>query len=294
MKNGDPEVKISEILKNNFTMSFEFFPPKTPEGECELFSNIKRLEELNPSFISVTYGAGGSTRDSTRRVVTRIAREEKLNVMAHLTSISHTKNEVLDILGDYKNVGIDNIMALRGDRPSGTIIEPLMGEIPHASDLMVIIKENFGSHFSLGGAVYTGRHPESKSWDDELLHLEKKVYSGMEFGITQLFFNNRDYYDFTERCLKRGLNIPIIPGIMPVTNFSQIERFSVMCNANLPVNTVSKMEKYKDNPSEVEKIGVEFAVEQCLDLIENNVRGIHFYTLNKSKATIKIYNALQN
>jgi methylenetetrahydrofolate reductase (NADPH) len=294
MKTGDIIVKISEILKNNFTISFEFFPPKTSQGEIDLFSNLRSLENLEPSFVSVTYGAGGSSRDSTRRVVTRIAREEKLNVMAHLTSVAHSRSEVLGILEDYKNAGIDNIMALRGDSPAGSGIEPCKGEIPHASDLMAIIREKYRDYFSLGGAVYTCRHPESASWDDEMTHLEKKIEAGMDFGITQLFFNNRDYYEFMERCLKRGLSIPVIPGIMPVTGFSQIERFSTMCNAVLPAATASKMEKYKDTPSEVEKIGVDFAIAQCRDLLANNVRGIHFYTLNKSQATLKIYRALRD
>jgi methylenetetrahydrofolate reductase (NADPH) len=146
----------------------------------------------------------------------------------------------------------------------------------------------------MGGAVYTGKHPESKTWDDEMANLEKKVEAGMEFGITQLFFNNRDFYEFMERCYKRGLSIPVIPGIMPVTSFSQIERFRVMCNAELPALTVSKMEKYKDEPADVENIGVEFAVEQCRDLLGNDVRGIHFYTLNKSQAALKIYKALRD
>ncbi len=294
MENGDFLVKISEILKSNFTTSFEFFPPKTHGGEIELFSNLKRLEELKPSFISVTYGAGGSSRDSTIKVLTAIAREERLNVMAHLTSVAHTKKELLDILKVYVDAGIDNIMALRGDRPFGNTTDPDNDEIPHASDLMLLIKENFNDYFSIGGAVYTGRHPESKNWEEEMSNLEIKVDAGMEFGITQLFFNNNDYYDFAERCFKRGINIPIIPGIMPVTNFSQIQRFFIMCNAVLPADIASKMEKYKDKPYEVENIGVEFAIEQCSNLLSNKVRGLHFYTLNKSQATIKIYNALRN
>ena len=195
-------MKISEILKNDFTISFEFFPPKTPNGELELFSTLRALEKLNPSFISVTYGAGGSSRDSTRRVVTRIAREEKLNVMAHLTSVAHTRKEVIAILEDYKNAGIDKYYGFKGRQPGRKRYRPGMGVFPHASDLMSIIRENYRDYFSMGGAVYTCRHPESESWDDEMAHLEKKIEAGMDFGITQLFFNNREFYEFIERCYK--------------------------------------------------------------------------------------------
>jgi methylenetetrahydrofolate reductase (NADPH) len=287
-------MKIINLLKKQFTVSFEFFPPKTEEGEEDLFLNLKRLEELHPSFVSVTYGAGGSSRDRTRRVVARIANEEKLNVMAHLTSIGHTKNEIMDILDSYKNLKIENIMALRGDLPSESQIDPYGGDLQHASDLMELIRRSFGSYFSIGGAVYTRRHPESKDWECEMTHILKKQHAGMEFGITQIFFDNREFYNFMDRSIKYGISIPIIPGIMPVTLFSQIENFSVKYNAPIPAGTVSEMERFKDKPEEVEKIGIDFTVEQCQDLLANNIKGLHFYTLNKSQATLKIYRTLLN
>ncbi len=287
-------MKIIDLLKKQFTVSFEFFPPKTEEGEEALFSNLKRLEELDPSFVSVTYGAGGSSRDRTRRIVTRIAGEEKLNVMAHLTSIGHAKKEVSDILEAYKSSKIDNIMALRGDIPPGSEIDPVNCELPHASDLMAFIRDKFNSQFSIGGAVYTRRHPESRDWKDEMTNILKKQDSGMEFGITQIFFDNREFYDFMELGFKYGISVPVIPGIMPVTLYSQIENFAVKCNASLPLKTISKMEKFKDKPEDVEKIGIDFAIEQCSDLLANNIRGLHFYTLNRSQATLKIYRSLLN
>ncbi len=286
-------MKISEILKKQFTVSFEFFPPKTEEGETELFKNLKRLEELRPSFVSVTYGAGGGTRDRTRRIVTLIAHEEKLNVMAHLTSIGHSKKEILDILNNYLEAKIDNILALRGDPQAGSVFNPKNEEMPHAADLIRLIRDNFDDYFSIGGAVFTARHPESPNWDWEMSRLQQKAEAGMEFAITQLFFENKNFYEFMDRCLKYKINIPVIPGIMPITSFNQIAKFSAMCNATIPEKTTELMEKYQDRSDEVEKIGVEYAVNQCEDLLKNKVRGLHFYTLNKSPATLKIYKALQ-
>ena len=288
-------MKIGEILKKGiFSVSFEFFPPKGEEGERQLFQTIKELEELKPSFVSVTYGAGGSTRDRTRNVVKRIHEEVGLTVMAHLTCIAHTREELIEILEDYRGIGIENILALRGDVPHDTPdFRPPEGACSYAKELVELIRERFGDYFSVGVASYPEGHPESPNMEWEVRFFKEKVDAGAEFSITQMFFENRYYYEFVELCLKAGIEIPIIPGIMPITNFKQIKKFASMCGATIPQSLIEKMEPVEDKPEEVAKIGVEFAVKQCEDLLKNGVPGLHFYTLNRSKATLKIYSAIR-
>ncbi len=284
-------MKISQLLKSEpFSVSFEFFPPKTPEGEQELFNTIKDLEPLKPTFVSVTYGAGGSTRERTQRIVQRIHTQTKLTVMAHLTCIAHTKEELLEILGNYKNMGIENILALRGDMPKDA--PTTERACSYAVELVRLIRDNFGDYFSVGVASYPEGHPESPNMEWEIKHFKKKVDAGADFSITQMFFDNAYYYRFLDLCQRAGIDIPIIPGIMPITNFKQIKKFAQMCGAEIPQSLVEKLEPYEDRPEEVEKIGVEFAVRQCEDLITSGVKGLHFYTLNKSKATLEIYRAI--
>ncbi len=289
-------MKISQALKKVKTsISFEFFPPKTEEGERQLFNTIKELELLNPTFVSVTYGAGGSTRDRTRKIVKELHEKTSLNVMAHLTCIGHTKKELLDILQDYKNIGIENILALRGDIPVN--VEDF--SIPedgcrYASELVSLIKEQFGDWFSIGVAAYPEGHPESPNLERDIYYFKKKVEAGAEFAITQMFFDNTYFYRYVDICQREGINIPIIPGIMPITNFKQIRKFALMCGATIPEALVKKLEKYENSPEDVEKIGIEFAVRQCEDLLKHNVKGLHFYTLNKSKATLEIYNRIKD
>ncbi len=289
-------MKISELLKQvNRSISFEFFPPKTKEGEESLFKTIKELEHIKPTFVSVTYGAGGSTRDRTRNIVKKIHETTSLTVMAHLTCIGHTKQQLLEILQDYKNIGIQNILALRGDIPVN--MEDF--KIPEdgckfANELVELIRENFKDWFSIGVAAYPEGHPESPNLERDVYYFKKKVDAGADFAITQMFFDNKYFYDYLELCEKAGINIPIIPGIMPITNFKQIRKFALMCGATIPEELVRKLEKVQDNNEEVEKIGIEFAVKQCEDLLKNGVKGLHFYTLNKSKATIEIYNQIKH
>ncbi len=289
-------MKISQLLKQvNKSISFEFFPPKTPEAEIQLFNTIKELEPLKPTFVSVTYGAGGSTRDRTRNIVKKIHEQTDLNVMAHLTCIGHTKRELLEILNDYKNIGIENILALRGDIPVN--VENF--EIPEdgcrfAVELIELIKENFGDYFCIAVAAYPEGHPESPNLERDIFFFKKKVEAGAEFAITQMFFDNRFFYEFIHKIEKEGVHIPVIPGIMPITNFKQIRKFALMCGATIPENLVKKLEAVEDKPEEVKKIGIEYATKQCIDLLENGVKGLHFYTLNKSDATIQIYNNIKH
>ena len=289
-------MKISQLLRQvNRSISFEFFPPKTKDGEEALFKTIKELEHINPTFVSVTYGAGGSTRDRTRNIVKKIHERTSLTVMAHLTCIGHTKKELLEILQDYKIIGIQNILALRGDIP----VNMENFHIPEdgckfANELVGLIRVEFNDWFSIGVATYPEGHPESPNLERDVYYFKKKVEAGADFAITQMFFDNRYFYDYLELCEKEGIDIPIIPGIMPITNFKQIRKFALMCGATIPEPLVKKLEKVQDKNEEVEKIGIEFAVKQCEDLLENGVKGLHFYTLNKSKATIEIYNQIKH
>ncbi|SNZ09683.1 5,10-methylenetetrahydrofolate reductase (NAD(P)) [Persephonella hydrogeniphila] len=290
-------MKISDILQHTKrSVSFEFFPPKTPEGEDSLFRTIKDLEFIKPTFVSVTYGAGGSTRERTIRIVKKIHTETKLTVMAHQTCIGHTKNEIVDILKEYRNIGVQNVLALRGDIPEGqkeSFVFPPDG-CRYANELVSLIRENFGDWFSIGVAAYPEGHPESPDLDTDIFYFKKKVDAGAEFAITQMFFDNRYFYNFVEKVQKVGIDIPIIPGIMPVTNFKQIKKFADMCGATIPKELIEKIQPVADRPEEVEKIGIEYAVKQCEDLLKHGVKGLHFYTLNKSKATIQIYNQIKD
>ena len=288
-------MKIGQYLKEgNFSISFEFFPPKTPEGEEDLFQTIKSLRAINPSFVSVTYGAGGSTRDRTRRVVERIHKETDLTVMAHLTCIAHSREELLQIIGEYKEIGIENLLALRGDRQANMPdFRPPEDGCTHADQLVRLIMENYGDWFSIGVASYPEGHPESPNMEWEIKYFKKKVEAGADFSITQMFFDNSYYYEFVDLCQKAYIDIPIIPGIMPITNFRQVQKFASMCGATIPQRLIERLEPYADSPEETLKIGVEFAIEQCLDLLENNVPGLHFYTLNKSKATLMVYEGIK-
>ncbi|RUM60646.1 MAG: methylenetetrahydrofolate reductase [NAD(P)H] [Persephonella sp.] len=293
-------MKISEKLKNVKTsISFEFFPPKTEEGEKNLLKTVKDLENLNPTFVSITYGAGGSTRDRTKRIVEKLAKDTDLTVMAHLTCIGHTEKEIKEILDYYKNIGIRNILALRGDIPleklkEGYKEEEIFKSCKHANELVSFIRDNYKDWFSIGVAVYPEGHPESPNLERDVYYFKKKVEAGADFGITQMFFDNNYFYKYMELLDKEGIKIPIIAGIMPITNFKQIRKFALMCGATIPESLIKKLEKYENSPEETEKIGIEFAVEQCIDLLKNGVKGLHFYTLNKSKATLQIYNSIKH
>ena len=288
-------MKIEEILKSKKrVISFEFFPPKSEIGEIDLFENVKKLKKISPDFVSVTYGAGGSTREKTNEMAVKLSKNEDINVMIHLTSILHKKDDIERMLSNYCEEGIENILALRGDAPKGEIVDYKNQELPYAEELIKFINEKFTSKFSIGGAAFPEGHPESKNIDEEMYYFKRKCEAGMKFAITQLFFDNNKYFNYMERCKKNNIEIDIIPGIMPITAYSQIDKFIAMCKVEIPLKLRENLEKYKDNKDAVEEIGVEFATKQCMILLENGVKGIHFYTLNKSKATQKIYENIKN
>jgi len=253
----------------------------------------KELKVFEPNFVSVTHGASGNSISQkppieyTKETVLELKNSLGLNIMAHLTCISHTKDELISILGFYKENSIDNILALRGDIPKN-------GEkrgCSHASELIDLIKTYFDESFCIGVAAYPEGHPESPNMEWEIKYFKQKVEKGASFAITQMFFDNSYYYEFLDLCHKANINIPIIPGIMPITNIKQISKFASMCGATIPSYITDALENL--NEEDVVKKGVEIAINQCEDLIKNGIKHIHFYTLNKSKATLQILKAIK-
>ncbi len=283
-------MKIGEIIKERgSSLSFEFFPPKDGAGEARLFQAIAKLEALAPTFVSVTYGAGGGTMKNTSNVIGRIKREASLTAMPHLTCVDQSKGELRKILEDYKGRGIDNVLALRGDPPKGTeaFVAPKDG-FCYAIDMVTLAVDVGG--FSIGVAVYPEGHAESPSLEMDMYYTKQKIDAGADFAITQMFFDNRYFYQFLERAEKAGIAIPIIPGIMPISDIDRIRRFSQMCGATLPDYIVQRLEKA--GAGEAGKVGIEVATEQCADLLEHGVRYFHFYALNQSDAVSQIVSNL--
>jgi methylenetetrahydrofolate reductase (NADPH) len=280
-------MKIKELMaRQGKGISLEFFPPKTSEDEDRLFGVIAELEALKPTFVSVTYGAGGGTMKNTSGVVLRIKRETSLTPMPHLTCVDQSEDELRKVLEDYKGQGIENVLALRGDPPKGTekFIAPENG-FCYAIDLVNLAIAVGG--YSIGVAVYPEGHKEAPSLEKDMFYTKQKIDAGADFAITQMFFDNRFFYDFMERAGKAGISIPLIPGIMPVTDIEKIKRFSKMSGATLPPSLVERMEK-ANSADEAQRIGVEFAVRQCQDLWQNGVRYFQFYTLNRSQTVTEI------
>ena len=282
--------KITEIFKKKKkTFSFEFFPPKNYQSILELGINIGQLIKLNPSFVSVTYGAGGSTQDLSFDLIDYIQNKVGLTSMAHYTCINASKDKVIDDLNLLKTKGIRNLMLLRGDLPNNGK-DMLNKDLRHASDLIRIASSIDG--FSIGAAGYPEAHPESKNLEEDLQYTKLKLDAGADFIITQMFFNNDHYFDFVNRARNIGIHQRIIPGIMPITNFRQIKKFSDMCGTTIPERTVEIFNSIQDNKEKMYQAGIELAISQCVDLLRRGAPGLHFYTLNKSRATIDIYSSL--
>jgi methylenetetrahydrofolate reductase (NADPH) len=278
-------MKIKELIKREGgTMSFEFFPPKTKEDEGRLFKEINRLEILNPDFVSVTYGAGGGNLKNTMHVVRRIHDETPLAVMPHLTCVNQSKPELAGILNEYRQIGVENILALRGDPPRGMPEPQQVTKGCYAKDLVALAASL--NAFSIGVAVYPEGHIESPSLEMDMIYTREKINAGADFAITQMFFDNRFFYDFMERAEKIGIDIPIIPGIMPVTDIERVKSFCQICGATLPASLVSKMQNA--SPEDMRKIGIDFTTQQCEDLSNHGIRHFHFYTMNRSEAVTKI------
>lgn len=287
-------MKISEILKRvRPAFSFEFFPPKDDAGFEKLFQTIDQLKPHNPAYVSVTYGAGGSTRSKTIDLVGRIKNEIGLESMAHLTCVGHSADEIRSVLESLQDQGIDNVLALRGDPPQGEtdFVKPEDG-FGFANELVEFIRQGFP--FCIGAAGYPEGHLECPDKALDLKHLKSKVEAGSDFIVTQLFFDNRFYFDFVKKVRAIGIDVPVIPGIMPILNLNQIKRFTKMCGATFPADLISRLESVQDDPEAVRQLGIEHATAQCENLLLEGAPGIHFYTLNRSRATLSILECLKN
>ena len=272
-------------------VSFEFFPPKTEAGFTSLFKTIDELHPLHPTYVSVTYGAGGSTREKTVELVERIQRELKIRSMAHLTCVGHTADEIAKILDDLWAGGIRNVLALRGDPPVGqSQFVATEGGFANADALVAFVKSRHD--FCVGVAGYPEGHPQCLNKIRDLEHLKRKVDNGGNVVITQLFFDNAEFYAFRDAARAMGIKVPIVAGIMPILNVAQIKRFISMCGAKIPQPLLLRMEALENDAEAVYAAGVDHATRQCEDLLANGVDGLHFYTLNKSKATVQICKSL--
>jgi methylenetetrahydrofolate reductase (NADPH) len=288
-------MKIRDLFgKGRPLFSFEFFPPKTEAGIANLEHAIAELEDLAPDFVSVTYGAGGSTRDRTVDLVTRIQRDHGFLAMAHLTGIASARAEVAALVARLVDAGIENLIPLRGDRPAGVDnFVPPAGAFVHASDLLAFIRQRYGQRLCLAGAGYPEGHPECRDLALDMQHLVTKVRAGVDFLITQIFFDNRRYFDFVARARAAGISVPIIPGIMPITDVAQIQRMTQMCGASIPAVLLAELERRRSDAVAVTQLGVAQATAQCVDLLLGGAPGVHFYTLNQSPATRMILTALK-
>jgi len=292
---------ITEIIREHSpTFSFEFFPPKTPQAAETLYQTIRDLEAYMPDFVSVTYGAGGSTRELTHDLVERIQRTTKLDPIPHLTCVCHNEDEIEAILRRYATSLIGNILALGGDRPVGVAYDKSRDSFQHAIDLVKFVRRfnESGGHpdrrgFGIGVAGFPEGHPGTPNRLLEMDYFKAKVDAGADYIVTQLFFDNRDFLDFRERCELARVHVPIIAGIMPITSINGLKRMADLAGgARFPAKLLRTLQRCQNDPDTVRRAGIQYALEQCHDLMANNVAGIHFYTLNQSDATRMIFDTL--
>ena len=287
-------MRIDQIIENadRPVFSFEFFPPKTEDGEANLARALSELQELQPDFVSVTYGAGGTTRDKTIDIIRGIKAEHGLEAMAHFTCVNATVDDLRGVLNEMRDAGIDNVLALRGDPPAGqerwTKTE---GGLEYSRELVELLRDEYD--VAIGAACFPEVHIDAVDAATDLRYCKEKVDAGAQFLITQLFFDNAHYYDFVERAREIGIDVPIIPGIMPIMNAGQVQRMTAMCGAQIPTPLQEQLEQRADDPAAAAELGVAYATLQCADLLAHGAPGIHFYTLNKSPSTRAILSALR-
>jgi methylenetetrahydrofolate reductase (NADPH) len=282
------DIYAAKIATGKPVVSFEFFPPKTPEGDQTLLEKtVPALMQTRPDFCSVTYGAGGSTRDKTLMIVDRIQKQHSLTAVAHLTCVSATKEEIRGLLQQIKSLGVRNVLALRGDPPGGGAFNATAGGFEYSNQLVEFIREF--DHFSIGVAGFPEGHIACKAGKHvDWGYLKNKIDAGADYVLTQLFFDNADFYAFRDHLRKNGVKIPIVPGIVPILNANQIKRFTAMCGSRIPAALAAKLDALGDNEAAATEFGIEYATEQCRDLLKNGVPGIHFYTLNKAHSTVGV------
>ena len=288
-------MKISDLFASDRRLfSFEFFPPKTEAGEQALERTIRELSELAPAYVSVTYGAGGSTRAKTVELVQWIEREARLTAMAHLTCVGATQEEIGGVLDRLVERGIQNVMVLRGDPPAGqAVFQRTTGGFSYAADLVAFIRKRYGSKLCLGGAGNPEGHVECRDLDLDVAHLKAKVDAGLDFVVTQLFFDNRVYFEFVKRARAAGIRVPIIPGLMPIRTVAGIERMTTLSGASIPGALRAELERCRQDDASVSALGIAQTTAQAVELLHGGAPGIHFYTLNQSPATRIILTALK-
>jgi methylenetetrahydrofolate reductase (NADPH) len=272
------------------TFSFELFPPKTEEGMEKLQANVKELAKVKPLYFSCTFGAGGSTRERTFQSVAWLV-SQGLDTAPHLSCIGSTREEIIEILHQYKAEGIHRLVALRGDLPSGAGAGGL-GELNYANELVSLIRQEFGDHFHIEVAAYPEFHPQAPSAEADMRNFMRKVEAGANAAITQYFYNPDAYYRFIDNCEKLGLDIPVVPGIMPITNYSSLARFSDACGAEIPRWIRKRLQGYADDIESIRAFGLDVVSDMCEELLEQGAPGLHFYTMNQSGPTLRIWNNL--
>ncbi len=280
--------RIDALLARGITTSFEFFPPQTDAGERHLRDALNELEPLGPSFVSVTYGAGGSTRERTHRLVVDVLERTTMTPMAHLTAVDHRRDELTAILAAYRDAGVENVLALRGDPPRGSGPDEVFWEFEHAVELAALVREVGGDRIAVGVAAHPEGHPLSPDLPSDRRHLAAKLAIA-DFAVTQFFFDVQDYVRMVEELAQLGCDKPVVPGIMPVTNVRQIERFAELSGAAFPSALADRLHAVEHEPAKVRRIGVEVATQLCADLLASGAPGLHFYTLNRSTATREIH-----
>ena len=287
-------MRIRDLLdQKQPSLSFEFFPPKNDIGFWDLYKTIESLKPLKPTYVSVTYGAGGSTREKTRDLVVRIKNDIGIESMAHLTCVGATRDELGEVVDELRERGIKNILALRGDPPAGQDgFVATEGGFSYADELTAFIRERHAD-LCLAGACYPEMHPEAPDPNTDLDNLKRKVDAGVDYLITQLFFDNDAFFAFRDRAVAAGIKIPIVAGIMPVLGVKQVKRFTQMCGASIPKALLKRIEAVEDDAEAVRHIGMYHSTHQCLELLAQGVAGIHFYTLNRSTATRAIYQLIR-